>query len=157
MLRTSFAVCALLASAPSCPDLYSLATHGFSVPTVDAATATAAADPAGLRVVVQFTATNPNPFPISLSSVDYQLSLQGNAAFAGTQTDPEVPAHGQKTMSLGGVISQSLPVYRTLRPGESVIYAIAGTAHVKSPAGVPVDVEFDGNGAFVVPSDLPAP
>lgn len=156
MVRASLAVCALLASAPSCPDLYSLATHGFSVPTVDAATATAVVDPAGLRVVVQFTATNPNPFPISLQSVDYQVSLQGNPVFAGTQADPEVPEHGQKALSLSGVISPSSAGYRTLRPGQTAAYAILGTAHVKSPAGVPVDVEFDGNGTFLVPSNLPA-
>ena len=157
MVRTTFAVCVLLASAPSCPDLYSLATHGFSVPTVSVADATAALDPAGLRVTVQFTAVNPNPFPITLSSVDYQVALQGQPVFAGTQADPEVPEHGQSVLGLQGVISAASPGYRALRPGQSATYAITGTAHVKSPAGVPVDVEFGATGAFVAPSTLPAP
>jgi late embryogenesis abundant protein len=157
MVRASLAVCVLLGAAPSCPDLYSLATHGFSVPTVDAATATAALDPAGVRITVQFTARNSNPFPISLSSVDYQVSLQGQPAFAGTQSDPQVPEHGSATLALDGVIETAAPMYRTLRPGQSVPYTISGTAHVNSPAGVPVDVEFEGSGAFTVPSTLPTP
>ena len=61
MVRASLAVCVLLAAAPNCPDLYSLATHGFTVPSLQAGTGTAAADPAGLRVSIQFTANNPNP------------------------------------------------------------------------------------------------
>ena len=157
MVRTSLAVCLLLASAPSCPDLYSLATHGFSVPTVSAANATAALDTAGLRVTVQFTAANPNPFPIALTSVDYQVALQGQPVFAGTQSDPQVPEHGQSVLGLAGVISAASSGYRALRPGQSASYAITGTAHVASPAGVPVDVEFDAAGAFVVPQNLPSP
>jgi len=155
MLRVSLAVCVLLASAPSCPDLYSLATHGFTVPTVDGATATAAVDPAGLRVTVAFTATNPNPFPITLSAVDYTVSMQGTTVFTGTQNDPSVPEHGSSKLDLGGVINIADPVYRTLRPGQSSSYTISGTAHVDSPAGVPVDVEFEGAGSFIVPGTLP--
>ena len=155
MLRVSLAVCVLLASVPSCPDLYSLATHGFTVPTVDGATATAAVDPAGLRVTVAFTATNPNPFPITLSAVDYTVSMQGTTVFTGTQNDPSVPEHGSSKLDLGGVINIADPVYRTLRPGQSSSYTISGTAHVDSPAGVPVDVEFEGAGSFIVPGTLP--
>lgn len=157
MVRTSLAVCVLLASAPSCPDLYSLATHGFSVPTVGAASATAGLDPSGLRVTVQFTADNPNPFPIALTSVDYQVALQGQPVFAGTQADPEVPEHGQAALGLAGIIGYGSPGYRALRPGQSATYSITGTAHVQSPAGVPVDVDFDAAGTFVVPSNLPSP
>ena len=155
MLRVSLAVCVLLASVPSCPDLYSLATHGFTVPTVDGATATAAVDPAGLRVTVAFTATNPNPFPITLSAVDYTVSMQGTTVFTGTQNDPSVPEHGSSKLDLSGVINIADPVYRTLRPGQSSSYTISGTAHVQSPAGVPVDVEFEGAGSFIVPGTLP--
>ncbi|MFN2549965.1 MAG: LEA type 2 family protein [Myxococcales bacterium] len=155
MIRVSLAVCMLLAAVPSCPDLYSLATHGFTVPTVDGATATAAPDPAGLRVTVAFTATNPNPFPITLSAVDYQLVVQGKTVFAGSQADPSVPEHGTSKLDLGGVIDVRDPVYRTLSPGGSQSYTLTGTAHVQSPAGVPVDVEFEGAGSFIVPGTLP--
>ena len=110
-----------------------------------------------MRVSIQFTANNPNPFPISLSSVDYQVALQGQQVFAGSAADPNVPEHATSSLSLGGTIDLRTPVYRTLRPGASTPYTITGTAHVNSPAGVPVDVEFEANGAFVVPSNLPAP
>src|SRR5438067_2012480 len=114
-----------------------------------------AADPAGLRVTVAFTATNPNPFPITLSAVDYTVSMQGTTVFTGTQNDPSVPEHGSSKLDLSGVINIADPVYRTLRPGQSSSYTISGTAHVDSPAGVPVDVEFEGAGSFIVPGTLP--
>ena len=157
MVRTSLAVCVLLAAAPNCPDLYSLATHGFSVPSLQAPTGTAAADPAGLRVTIQFIASNPNPFPIALSGVDYVVSLQGQQIFAGTSADPEVAEHATSAIDLAGLIDLRTPAYRTLRPSQSTPYTITGTAHVNSPAGVPVDVEFELNGTFMVPSNLPAP
>jgi LEA14-like dessication related protein len=157
MVRASLAVCALLAAAPNCPDLYSLGTHGFTVPTVDATSALAVPLPGGILVTVQFTADNPNPFPIALSSVDYAVTLDGQPLFAGSQADPEVPEHGKATLGLMGAIETANPAYRSLRPGETVAYRITGTAHVNSPAGVPVDVEFDGVGTFVVPQGLPAP
>ena len=153
MVRVALA--ALLASVPNCPDLYSVATHGFEVPSLDGATATAAPDPAGLRVTVAFTATNRNPYPITLSSVDYQVALQGTTAFAGTQLDPSVPQNGSSRLDLVGVIDPANPVYRTMQPGQSQPYTITGTAHVDSPAGVPIDVEFQGDGTFIVPTTLP--
>jgi hypothetical protein len=30
-------------------------------------------------------------------------------------------------------------------------YRITGTAHLETPAGLPVDVDFDGSGSFPVP------
>src|SRR5437588_12886541 len=126
MVRVSLAVCVLLASAPSCPDLYSLATHGFQVPSIGGATATAAVDPGGVRVVVQFTARNPNPFPITLSSVDYTVSLQGEEVFTGTQQDPSVPEHGSRELDLTGVISAASQAYRSLRPNQSASYSTVG-------------------------------
>ena len=155
MVRASLAVSVLLASAPSCPDLYSLATHGFEVPTLDGATATALPAPGGLLVTVAFTATNPNPYPIQLSSVDYQVALLGHTVFTGTQQDPSVPEHGKSTLDLIGIVDPRDPAYASLRPGQVQTYTITGTAHVESPAGVPVDVDFEGTGSFVVPATLP--
>ncbi|HET7789007.1 MAG TPA: LEA type 2 family protein [Myxococcales bacterium] len=154
MIRAS-ALCVLLASAPSCPDLYSIGTHGFEVPTVTASSASAVPDPGGISVTVDFTAHNPNAFPISLSGVDYRISLQGSPVFEGTQGAFEVPGQGDGKQELKGVISRTLPVYRTLIPNQTATYRIVGTAHVDSPAGVPVDVDFEQDGSFVVPAVLP--
>lgn len=156
-MRAPLAACVLLASVPNCPDLYALATHGFEAPTVDAMSATAALDPAGLRVRIRFVAHNPNPYPIALTSVDYQVSLQGEPAFAGSQADPAVPEHGEATLHLDGLLEFRSAAYRSLRPGQTATYAITGTAHIDSPAGVPADVEFEQDGSFVVPGQLPAP
>ncbi|HZX93858.1 MAG TPA: LEA type 2 family protein [Myxococcales bacterium] len=155
MIRSSLAVCALLASAPSCPDLYSIATHGFTVPTLDASSASAAPDPSGVAVTVQFTASNGNGFPLSLAGVDYRLRLQGVQVFDGAQTGFEVPDHGSTTQQLKGVVSPTSPVYQTLIPGQTATYTISGTAHVDSPAGVPVDVDFVKDGSFLVPAGIP--
>ena len=155
MVRVSLAVCGLLAAAPSCPDLYSLTTHGFTAPTVSGETATAAVDPGGLRVDVAFVAKNPNPFPLTVSSVDYTVRLNGEAVFTGTQYDPSISEHAQATMTLSGVIAFGSAAYKSLQPGQSTTYDISGVAHVASPAGVPVDVEFDDTGTFIVPGLLP--
>ena len=156
MARASLLVCALLASVPSCPDLFSLATHGFTPPTVDMTTAMAFPDPAGLRVLVSFTAVNPNPYPIPVSGVDYVVALKGTPVYAGTEGSTSVPENGGKTtLTVTGVIAKNSPVFSTLVSGQAAAYTISGTAHVDSPAGVPVDVEFSDQNSFVVPSGLP--
>src|SRR4051794_7945582 len=129
MVRASLAFSLLLASVPSCPDLYSIGTHGFSVPEVEASSASAVPDPGGVAVSVRFDARNDNPFPISFSGVDYRVTLQGTEVFAGTQTAFDVPDHGSTTQELKGVIDRTLPIYRTLTPGRSAVYSISGTAH----------------------------
>jgi hypothetical protein len=91
MMRAAVVSAVLLASAPSCPDLYSLATHGFSLPTVATTGANAVADPPGVRVTVGLSATNPNPFAITLTSVDFALSL------AGSQSSPAPRAASPST------------------------------------------------------------
>ena len=155
MVRASLAV-SLLVAAPSCPDLYSLATHGFTVPTLQAASATAAPDPAGMRMTVAFAVTNPNPFPLSLSGVEYQVALRGTPVFAGTQQGLSVSEHGGITLSLPGVVDLHSAIFRQLVPGASASYTISGVAHVDSPAGVPIEVEFSRDGTVLVPSQLPA-
>jgi LEA14-like dessication related protein len=155
MVRVSLAVCGLLAAAPSCPDLYSLATHGFTAPTVSAATATAALDAGGVRVNVAFIAQNPNPFPLSISTVDYTVRLNGDVVFVGTQQDPSIAEHSMAIMILSGVIAYGSAAYKSLQSGQSATYDISGVAHVASPAGVPVDVAFDDTGTFIVPGLLP--
>lgn len=155
MIRASLALCVLLASAPSCPDLYSVATHGFDVPTVKVSGTSAVPDPGGVAVAVDFTAHNPNAFPISVSGVDYQVALQGSPVLDGTQAAFDVPGQGDATPRLEGVISRNLPAYRSLVVGQTATYTISGTVHVDSPAGVPVDVDFAQDGSFLVPPGIP--
>jgi hypothetical protein len=157
MVRASLAVSVLFAAAPNCTDLYSLATHGFVPPKLEADSVSAAPDAAGLHADVRFVATNPNPYPIPISSVDYQVSVEGQAVFEGKLDDPHLPEHGTQAVVLGARIDRSDPFYRTLHSGDTVAYVVTGTAHVDSPAGVQVDVEFQGSGTFVVPANLPAP
>src|SRR3954454_14051123 len=125
MIRAPLALCALLASAPSCPDLYSVATHGFDVPTVQVSRTSALPDPGGVAVAVDFTAHNPNSFPISISGVDYQVALQGSPVLDGAQTAFDVPGQGEATPQLKGVISRTLPAYRSLVAGQTAAYTIS--------------------------------
>jgi hypothetical protein len=155
MLRAPLALSVLLASAPSCPDLYSAAAHGFDVPTLQVSGTDAVPDPAGVAVTVDFTAHNPNAYPISVSGVDYLVSLQGSPVLDGGQAGFEVEGQGDATPQLKGVISRTLPAYRSLVPGETAAYTISGTVHVDSPAGMPVDVDFAQNGSFLVPAGIP--
>jgi LEA14-like dessication related protein len=156
MVRASLALAALLASAPSCPDLYSLAAHGFRVPTLTARSASAVPAGSGVQVTVDVAAHNPNPFPIELTGVDYDVALDGTPALSGSQQGTTVAQQTDGGLQLGGVLNPGSAVFKNLRPGQTVHYALNGTAHVASPAGVPVDVEFTTGGTFVVPQTLPA-
>ena len=150
MIKASLAVCILLAAAPSCPDLYSLATHGFTAPTIDQTTALAAPAPGGLLVYVSLTATNPNAYPINVAGIDYTVSVNGAPLFGGSESAVSVAENGTSTVQLSGIV----PV-RGFAGGQTVSYSISGTAHVDSPAGIPVDVEFEDQGTFVVPQGIP--
>ncbi len=155
MVRATLALAALLASAPSCPDLYSVAAHGFTVPTLDARNAGASPANSGLQLRVDLGAHNPNPFPIEVTGVDYDFALEGTPAFSGSQQGVTVPQQGDAGFQLGGLLATSSTAFKRLQPGQTVHYALTGTAHVASPAGIPVDVEFSTSGAFVVPQTLP--
>lgn len=156
MMRATLAVAALLASAPNCPDLYSIAAHGFTVPTLEARNAAAAPDGAGVQLSIDLGAHNPNPFPIEVSGVDYDLAIEGTPAFSGSQQGITVAEKGDGGLPLRGVLATSSPAFQHLRPGQTVRYALTGTAHVASPAGIPVDVQYSTGGSFLVPSTLPA-
>ncbi|HUJ28242.1 MAG TPA: LEA type 2 family protein [Myxococcales bacterium] len=151
MVRASLAVCVLMAAAPSCPDLFALTTHGFTPPTVEMTTASAAQAGNTLQVNVTLTALNPNPYPLSFAGIDWQVSVDGATVFSGQQPAISVPeSGGQTTVQLAGV----LPT-QGYAAGDAVSYVVSGTAHVDSPAGVPVDVEFSDEGTFVVPGGVP--
>lgn len=152
----SLALAALIAAAPNCPDLYSLGVHGFAVPTVAARSAAALPGTSGLRVSIQFAAHNPNTFPITLSSVDYDVAIEGSPVFSGSQGDVSVANESDGIVALSGILDVRSPVFQGLRPGANAHYVLSGTAHVATPAGVPVDVEFSTPGVFVVPAALPA-
>jgi hypothetical protein len=156
MLRATAVCICLIASTPSCPDLYALATHGFTEPALHDEGATAA--PAGLSGVllsITISANNPNAFAITLDAVDYSVALDGDVVFTGTQDGLTVDAGGSGKLTASGVVSVTQPVFARLQPGMQVPYVISGTAHFESPAGVPVDVEFSLIGSVMVPSELP--
>ena len=66
MLRAPVALSVLLASAPSCPDLYSAAEHGFEHAPSRSRERTSR--PRSGRESVDFSAHNPNAYPISVSA-----------------------------------------------------------------------------------------
>lgn len=156
MLRATLAAAFLLGSAPSCPDLYSVATHGFTMPALATEGATAVPDARGLNVAISFVARNPNPFPIEVSGIDFQVALNGSLVFAGTRDGVRVAENGSGAVDLRGSLPTSSPIFRQLQPGATQSYLVTGIAHVASPAGIPVDVDFSTAGSFVVPSGLPA-
>lgn len=155
MVRASL-VAVLLASAPNCPDLYSVAAHGFAVPTLTARTASAVAAAGGAQVTVDLGAHNPNPYPIEVTGVDFDVAVEGTPAYSGSQQGLTVAQQADSGVQLGGLLPFASPAFKNLRPGQTAHYALTGTAHVASPAGVPVDVEFTTGGTFVVPQPAPS-
>jgi LEA14-like dessication related protein len=145
----------LLASIPNCTDLYSIATHGLTAPVLTSQNATATSETSGVRVTIALTAQNPNDFPISLDSVDYQVAVSGTQVFAGTQEGLTVDEDAAESVQLSGVVDVSQPVFKTFRSGQTVPFTVTGVAHVDSPAGVPIDFAFTTSDSFVVPDSLP--
>ncbi|GAC1347907.1 MAG: hypothetical protein NVSMB23_27940 [Myxococcales bacterium] len=148
----------LLASAPSCPDLYSLAVRGGGVPTTNVGPARAATQGATVSVTVDVAVKNPNRFPLTLRGLEYDLAIDGAPAASGTLGRTTVAAQDGVTLPLVGVLSWSTsrPVLQKLSTEKNGQYRITGTAHLETPAGLPVDVDFDGSGTFVVPPLPPA-
>src|SRR2546422_8387935 len=109
----------LFASAPSCPDLYSLATHGFSVPTLESRSAVGTPEQHGIRVTIDLAAHNPNSIPLSMEGVEYPLSVQGQPVFAGSHDSIALAERADGLLQVTGVIDTSQPVFRELIPGQS--------------------------------------
>jgi hypothetical protein len=152
----------LLASVPNCTDLYSVATHGLSAPVLTSESPTATSVPTGVQVSIKIQARNPNDFPISVDSVDYQVAVlpagsdAGTQVFAGTQEGLTIDEGATDTVPVSGVVDTSQPIFKTFRTGQTVPFVITGVAHVDSPAGVAVDFAFSATDSFVVPGSLPA-
>lgn len=140
MVRATVAAAMLLASVPNCTDLYSLATHGLTQPTVTG-NETALPQPDGTVVVsVTFTIDNPNDVPFVLDSLDYRGTAAGATLCSGTQDGVTIDEHSQETVTANCVISAaSVP---QAQAGQTVQLQVVGTAHFDSPAGIPIDVDF---------------
>ena len=152
----AYALCAaLVASAPSCTDLYSVATHGFAVPTTATRNATGSLVGNQLRIALDFQAHNPNDYPLTVTSVDYDVHVQEQPAFSGTQPGVSVGEHADGELRLSGAIPRNAPALANLTPGQRAPFVLSGTIHLDTPAGVAVDVEFSMGGTFVVPGPNP--
>lgn len=152
MLRASLLAAAILAAAPNCTDLYSVGAHGFQIPKL--AVQSARADQVGqaFQVVLDFQTHNPNPYPLTVSSVDYQVTLQGVPIFSGSKPGLSVEGTSDGSVMLTGEVPFASPALTGLTPGKSATYVLSGTLHVDSPAGVPVDVDYSTSGIFLVPA-----
>jgi LEA14-like dessication related protein len=149
MVRAILAATMLLSSVPNCTDLYSIATHGLTAPTVTSTSATAALDPGGVRLTIVLTAQNPNDFPISMDSVDYTVSLAGAAAFEGTQEGVTIDERSTDTVTVAGVVPLSAILKAAI--AQTAAFTVTGIAHVDSPAGVSIDFHFAADGSFTLP------
>ncbi|HXN56454.1 MAG TPA: LEA type 2 family protein [Myxococcales bacterium] len=157
-MKALIAAVGLLASAPSCPDLYSMAVHGGGVPTATVGAAQAATQGSTTTVTIQVAVTNPNRFPLTMRALEYDLAIDGTPASAGALGRTTVPEQSGLTLALVGSLSwaTSAAVLQKLATETNAQYRITGTAHLETPAGLPVDVDFDGSGSFVVPP-MPTP
>jgi hypothetical protein len=156
-MRAIAAAAVLLASAPECADLYSVAARGFTAPEVEVSSAGATRSGEQLHVELHFAAKNKNNFPLTVSSVDYRVELAGLPAYGGNQPGVTVAENASGALVFAGSLGwgNARPVLERLRGEATTTYRLVGTVHCESPAGVPVDVEFDTTGDVQVP-ELPA-
>jgi LEA14-like dessication related protein len=157
-MKALIAAVGLLASAPSCTDLYSIAVRGGGVPKATVGTPQGATQGKTSTITVNVAVQNPNRFPLTLRGLEYDLALDGTPAGAGTLGRTTVPAQDGLTLAMIASLSwtTSSAVLTKLATETTAQYRITGTAHLETPAGLPVDVDFDGSGTFAVPP-MPAP
>jgi LEA14-like dessication related protein len=152
-MRTALAcVAAVLAG---CTDLYSLAAHGYTEPTVTAQDTHAVPAVGGVEITIDFAAQNPNPYPLDFDGVDYTVSSQGVTALTGSHGSFSVDENGSAVVPLSGTITADALAQLHLVPGQSTSYTLSGTLHVKTPAGVGVDLAFSTDGTLIVPATAP--
>jgi hypothetical protein len=141
MARAILAATMLLASVPNCTDLYSIATHGLTQPSVTGTETPPQLQPDGsVLVTVTFTVDNPNDVPFVLDRLDYQGNAGTATLCTGTEQGVTIDGHSQQTIAAPCLISPaSAPPGLS---GTTVQLQVVGTALFDSPAGIPIDVDF---------------
>lgn len=108
-------------------------------------------DISGQRFLLSFDVTNPNPFPLPISTISYAVALDGHP-FASGNTDSSftVPARGDGEFA----ISVDLNLLRTApellfiaRDGfrRDIAYSLSGELGVDLPYATPVAFGTDGH------------
>jgi LEA14-like dessication related protein len=128
----------------------SLFMHSIEKPTASVRGASLSrAGLAGVSGQMQLDVSNPNPFGVPLSGVDWQLTIGGARAVTGTvQLSQTIPARGVApvTTSLTIAASDAVDVVQAIASGAHD-YQIAAVLHFSTTVG-PIDVRVQYAGTI---------
>jgi LEA14-like dessication related protein len=145
---------ALALAAASCATLQQLASGAFEKPSV-AYKSMSLTDVSlsGATVNVVTTVTNPNGVGLSLTDVDYRLSVDGHAVATGKPPGGlEIPAHGTADVTLPATVrfSDLGAALNTVLGKDKARYRADGTLGLNTPIGV-VRLPFSHEESFDLP------
>jgi LEA14-like dessication related protein len=143
-----------VALASSCATLQQLLQASVQTPTLTFKSATLADVSLGSATVnLNYQLTNPNPFGLSLASVDYAFFVEGHQVVAGKPPQGlTIPASGTADVVLPANVrfADVAPVIETFLTKDVAAYRAQGSIGIETPLGV-VTLPVQKEGTFPVP------
>jgi LEA14-like dessication related protein len=155
-IRKAFCSLAALAFVlgSSCATLQQLLAASVQKPTLTFKSATLADVSLGSATVnLNFRLDNPNPFGLSLASVQYQLLVEGHQVVAGQPPNGlSIPPSGSADVVFPANVkfADVSPVVETFLTKDVASYTARGTLGVETPIGI-VTLPVEQSGTFPVP------
>jgi len=150
----SCTVVLLVSLASSCATLQQLLASSFQTPTLTFTSATLADVSLGSATVnLNYQLDNPNPFGLSLASVEYAFYVEGHQVVAGRPPQGlTIPASGSAPVVLPANVrfADVAPVIETFLTKEVATYRAKGAIGVETPIGI-VTLPVEKEGTFPVP------
>jgi len=144
----------LTSLASGCATLQQLLAASVQTPTLTFKSATLADVSLGSATVnLSFQLDNPNPFGLSLASVDYAFFVEGKQVVAGSPPRGlTIPASGSAEVVLPASVkfADLAPVLETFLTRDVASYRAQGSIGVETPLGI-VTLPVEKEGTFPVP------
>lgn len=156
LIRKAFCCLAALAVAlaSSCAALQQFLAASVQTPTLTFKSATLADVSLGSATVnLNYRLDNPNPFGLSLASVQYAFFVEGHQVVAGQPPNGlTIPASGSADVVLPANVkfADVAPVIETFLTKETAAYTAKGSIGVETPIGI-VTLPVEQSGTFPVP------
>ena len=147
-------VLVLTSLASGCATLQQMAAKAFRKPTLTFKNASLTDVSLGSTTVnLSYQLQNPNPFGLSLASVDYAFFVEGKQVVAGSPPGGlSIPASGSTVLVLPASVkfAELAPVLETFLTKDVAAYRAQGSVGVQTPLGI-IKIPLSKEGTFPVP------
>ncbi|HYV47330.1 MAG TPA: LEA type 2 family protein [Myxococcaceae bacterium] len=148
------AVVTLAVSGSSCAAIQALLTGSVKKPTLTFKSASLANVSLGDATInLNYRLDNPNPFGLSLATVQYELLVEGHQVVAGQPPNGlTIPASGSADVVLPANVkfAEVAPVLETFLTKDEAAYTAKGAFGVETPIGI-ITLPIEHSGTFPVP------